>query len=75
MIDERDWEAENDAETLAMAEAIKNDAERHGKAKAVSVKLAKEAKDQATAMAKIANEQMFAKSAKDMGLDTSESET
>ncbi len=67
--DGRDFDAEWDAETLAKAETIKGDSMRNSKALAASVKLAKEARDSAASMGKIANQQMFAKSAKDMGIN------
>ena len=68
MFDDRDWEAEGDAKTLAQADAIRKDEQRLHKATAAAVKLAKETRDEAASMSKIANQEMFAKSAKDMGI-------
>jgi len=65
---EKDWEAESDAHTLAEADAIRKDEQRLHKAEAVAVNLAKTARDEATSMSKIANQEMFAKSAKDLGI-------
>ncbi len=69
-LDDTNWEARSDARTMAEAEAIKKDENRFNKATAAAVKLAEETKDEAQAMGRIANQQMFAKSAKDLGIDS-----
>jgi len=48
------WEAENDAQTLVSAEAIKADEPRYKKAQVAAKKLLKEQEDKAAAMKKIA---------------------
>lgn len=73
---ERDWEAENDAKTLAQADAIRKDEQRLHKATAVAVALAKEARDEASSMTKIANQEVFAKSGRALGIsDNAEQKT
>lgn len=69
MLDDRDWEAEGDARTLAQADAIRKDEQRLHKATAAAVNLAKTAKDESASMSKIANQEMFAKSARDLGIN------
>jgi phage/plasmid primase-like uncharacterized protein len=48
------WKAESDARTLAESDVIRNDSTRHSKAQEAAVRLAKEAQEQADAMAKTA---------------------
>ena len=69
MLDDRDWEADSDARTLAQADAIRKDEQRLNRATAAAVNLAKTAKDEAASMSKIANQEMFAKSARDLGIN------
>lgn len=71
-MNDRDWEAEGDAETLARADAIRKDEQKYNKAQGAAVRLAKEKRDEALSMSKIANQEMFAKSAKAMGLNKTE---
>ena len=52
--EDRDWEAESDARTLADAESIKNDPGRAVKAMKAAKKLAKECAQDAEAMALVA---------------------
>ncbi len=47
---DRDWEAENDASTLAEAELIKADEKRMKKAQEAAKKMADEARDRAHAL-------------------------
>ena len=50
----RQWEAEEDANTLARAEEIKSKKGRFNRAKTAAVKIAKEQKERASAMEKVA---------------------
>lgn len=51
---EANWKAESDARTLAESDVIRNDTLRHTKAQEAAVRLAKEAQEQADAMARTA---------------------
>jgi hypothetical protein len=70
-----DWEAQADVRTMAQADEIRNDPERYNRAKAAAVQLAKDARSQAASLSKIANQEMFSKSAKDLGIHESKSTT
>lgn len=75
MLEERDWEADSDARTLAQADSIRKDEQRLHKATAAAVHLAKESKNEAASMSKIANQEMFAKSARDLGINVDAKQT
>jgi hypothetical protein len=51
---EKDWKAENDANTIAEAEAIKADKERLAGAKKAAAKMAKEQRARADGLTKLA---------------------
>lgn len=53
--EEEKWQAESDARTLAEAEVIRKDGPRLKKAQKAAKQMEKERKDEAEAMAKIAN--------------------
>lgn len=53
---DRDWEAENDASTLAQAAAIRNDKKRMHRATIAAMRMAKEQRDKADELARIAKE-------------------
>jgi len=68
-LSESNWEAQSDARTLAEADAIRKDEQRLGKATAAAVGLAKKTQAEATSLSKIANQQIFPKSAKALGIN------
>ena len=53
--EESDWQAENDARTLAEAHVIISDEKRLNKARKAATKLAKEAKESFEGMLRVAN--------------------
>lgn len=52
---EKEWQAQDDARTLATAEVVKNDPPRLSAAKVAAKRMAEEEKDQAKAMTRVAN--------------------
>lgn len=57
-IDENDWQAEDDARTIARAEAIKGDPERLKKAQDAAAKIAERERLEQEAMQKLAGAKM-----------------
>lgn len=64
---DKEWEAHYDAETLARAEAIKNDPARLAAAQKQAAKITAEKKEEAEAMAKVAGKQKQPADAKSGG--------
>lgn len=53
-MEEKDWEAENDARTMADADVIKNDPERYEKAVKAAQDMARDKKKEAESISRIA---------------------
>lgn len=54
LVSDRDWEAKNEARTLAEAEAIKGDKKRYSRAKKAAVQMAKDSEKETKALKRIA---------------------
>ena len=61
-VEEKRWQAENDARTLAEANVIQSDPERLDKAKQAAAKMAEEERARANAMSKVARSKKTAAS-------------